>query len=206
MKRKIIISSIIALLLSLVICIGVFASTEPSIAKVGKYEMTKSDFKTFAYIAGLEQLEEISLQSCARLYAQNQIVMEEIAQTKYEIPSKVRAELIRTEREKFKSDYEKSVSRCNELGMNEEEYIEAIVTSKINLMARLRHYRVFSERYYSEHNNGNKTTDDLSAEYDEYMEKRLNESTFVTLDAEELGRVESELRKVNALREESKIK
>ena len=197
MKKRgiIVLSTIFLITIVTAISLGVSASTEKSIATIGEYKISESTLKTYVILSSADCDQGDTIEQSVKMYAKAQIAADEISGTTYDISQNYKKELLRLEEKNFERDYEANIALCRQSGISREELIRAVVTSKFNILVEGRHFSLVIDRYM-EHEKSlgierEYTADELTKIYENYIDKRVDELEFVSVNNEKLKAISS---------------
>lgn len=185
MKKNI----IILLVLFAVIALTVSASfeSEKGVVKFGEYEVSEKILCKYMLLSTIQNDDSVSCATAAKLYAKNQIALDEIANTAYDIPTSYKQELIKNETENFDRDYQKNLDFCEKNGISRQELIDITVQSKMDIMIKGNHFSKVINEFLAGKNDGiaEKTKyspDELLAVYDQHMAAKMDKMEYKMLD------------------------
>ncbi len=156
------------------------------IAKIGEYELTEKALKKYAFIVFIKT-GKCSLTTAADEYAKAKITLDEISGSDFDIPEGKREELLKIERENFNRDYEDNIEICNKNGLTQEELIDIVVTSKIDITASGNHLSMFIRNYKEDKHY---SAEEWLALYDEYVLEKIQDLEFESIDKDALSELE----------------
>ena len=185
----------------LAISFGVSALTEKDIATIGEYEITESTLKTYSLLLAVQGESVGAFEKSVQMYARAQIAADEISGTPYDIPKNYKTELLRLEEKNFDRDYEINMAFCNQNGITREELINAVVTSKFNILAEGKHFSmIIDDRIKKDKELGIErgyTSEELTEIYETYMTTRINKLNFVSINNEKIQKIVSSVSLLN---------
>lgn len=174
---------------------GVSALAEKSIATLGEYEITESTLKEYSILLSVESNPVNILEKSVEMYARARIAADDISGTTYDVRKGLREEFLQREEENFDRHYETSMAFCDQLGVTREELVQAVVTSKCDIIVGGQHLSMILDQYMEKESAAGRereyTVEEFAEVYEEYMTARISDLEFVPLDNEKLQQIAS---------------
>ena len=195
-KRKIVVlvSMICVMVIVVLATSAVSVAGEEKIAKLGEYEITENELKTYLGLSWVQD-PAATYEDAARIYVKAKIAAEEISGTHYDIPKSYKRELLNAEKENFDRDYETNIALCRANGISREEMIDMVVTSKLNIYIEGQHFSKVMDEYIQREKELKKnkaySADELLEIYNGYMTDKLSGLKFVALNSDKLKTIGS---------------